>query len=237
MTFTAVSPAIADGPVVVFGGTFNPVHFGHLRSALELGERLSLPQVRLMPSARPALRDAPECSAEHRAAMVELALAGEAGIVCDRRELARPGMSYSVDSLQGLRRELGAGRSISLVLGYDALLQLNRWHRWRELLAFGHLLVIARPGWSLPDDGEIADWLAQHRATGWPQLRDQPCGQVLIEELRPLDIAASDIRALLAAGRSARYLLPDSVLGYIEEYSLYRPAAMLAGMDNELDGC
>ncbi|MFV0477630.1 MAG: nicotinate-nucleotide adenylyltransferase [Parahaliea sp.] len=218
----AVSP-IAPGPVVVFGGTFNPVHFGHLRSALELRERLSLPQIRLMPSARPPLRDKPECSAEHRATMVELALAGETGIVCDRRELAQSGLSYSVDSLISLRRELGEQRSISLVIGYDAVLQLDHWHRWQDLLMFGHLLVIARPGWQLPQTGEVASWLMQHRASNWQALCHSPCGRVLFEELRPLAIAASDIRALLAAGRSVRYLLPETVLNYIEQHSLYRP--------------
>ena len=108
--------------VGVFGGTFNPVHYGHLRSALELVERLQLAQLRLMPSAQPPHREAPECSAAHRAAMVELAVAGEPRLACDTRELQRPGKSYTIDSLVELRAELGAGTGLCMVMGCDALL-------------------------------------------------------------------------------------------------------------------
>ncbi len=218
----------ATGPVAIFGGTFNPIHFGHLRSAVELLERFELSQVRLIPSARPPHRDASECSAEHRAAMVELALRGESRLVCDRRELQRQGLSYSIDTLESLRRELGDEISLSLVLGYDAVALLDTWHRWRELLNYAHLLVIARPGWSLPEHSTPARWLGQFATSHWQDLRDAPAGRVLVQELRALDIASSDIRTLLAAGRSPRYLLPEAVLDYIESHSLY---AAVAGND------
>ncbi len=112
--------------VGVFGGTFNPVHYGHLRSALELVERLQLEQLRLMPSAQPPHRDAPQCSAAHRAAMVELAVAGEPRLVCDARELQRAGKSYTIDSLIELRSELGADTGLCMVLGCDAVLDITQ---------------------------------------------------------------------------------------------------------------
>ena len=217
MSRTAQPP----GPVGVFGGTFNPVHYGHLRSALELVEGLNLDHLRLMPCSEPPHRGAPSCPAEHRAAMVELAVAGEAALTCDRRELQRPGPSYTVSSLEEIREELGADRGLCLVMGCDALAGINTWHRWRELLDLAHIVVIARPGWDLPEDGVVARWLRDHRLSGHEELRHLPCGGILLESLRPLAISATEIRDLLAAGRSARYLVPEPVLDYIHAHSLY----------------
>ena len=208
-------------PVGVLGGTFNPVHYGHLRSALEIVERLQLAQLRLMPCAVPPHREAPTCSSEHRAAMVELAVAAEPGLACDSRELQRPGKSYTIDSLTALRQELGEGHSLCLVMGCDAVLNITSWHRWQELLDWAHVVVIARPGWQLPDSGPVAAWLREHRLGSHAGLRQRPGGGISIEELRPLAISSTEIRDLLAAGRSARYLLPESVLDYIQTHKLY----------------
>lgn len=209
-------------PVGVLGGTFNPVHYGHLRSALELVERLQLAQLRLMPCAVPPHREAPACSAHSRAAMVELAVAGEARLVCDSRELQRSGKSYTIDSLIALRHELGDERSLCLVMGCDAVLGISQWHRWRELLDWAHIVVIARPGWELPSGGAVAQWLERHRLLAAQELRSRPAGGIIIEELRPLAISSTEIRELLSTGRSARYLLPESVLDYIQSHNLYQ---------------
>lgn len=217
-----MTPALASGPVGVFGGTFNPVHLGHLRSAVELVELLGLDYLNLMPCARPPHREAPDCSADDRARMVELAVREEPRLRCDRRELRREGASYSVDSLAELRAELGPGRSLCLVVGFDAVAALDSWHRWRELLDHAHLVVIARPGWQLPATGDVARWLRDHRARDGEALAASPAGRVLVAELRPLDISSTEIRSLLAAGRSARFLLPEPVLDYIESHHLYR---------------
>jgi nicotinate-nucleotide adenylyltransferase len=208
-------------PIGVFGGTFNPVHYGHLRSALELVERVGLEQLRLMPCALPPHREAPACSAADRCAMVQLAVAGEPHLVCDDRELRRSGPSYTVDSLTELRRELGPARGLCLVMGCDAVLGIATWHRWRELLELAHIVVIARPGWQLPAAGPVARWLREHALDGRHRVRERPAGGILIEELRPLDISSTEIRAMLAAGHSARYLLPDPVLDYIRDHALY----------------
>ncbi|QFU76934.1 nicotinate-nucleotide adenylyltransferase [Halioglobus maricola] len=208
-------------PVGVFGGTFNPVHYGHLRSALELVEHLDLDHLRLMPCATPPHRQAPMCSAEDRAAMVELAVAGEPHLRCDRRELEREGVSYTIDSLLDLRAELDQRHSLTMVMGSDAVHKINSWHRWDELLDVAHIVVLARPGWQFPTEGEVADWLAQHRADASDVLHRDTCGSVLVQELRPLDISSTEVRELLANGRSPRYLLPECVLDYIQERQLY----------------
>ena len=209
-------------PVGVFGGTFNPVHYGHLRSALELTERLELDHVRLMPCAVPPHREAPACGASERADMVKLAIADEPVLRCDTRELAREGISYTILSLEELRLELGDDHSLCLVMGCDALLKINSWHRWEELLSVAHIVVMARPGWHFPETGIVADWLAEHRTSDHRILRTEACGSVLIEELRPLAISSTEIRDLLHKGRSIRYLLPEPVLDYIETRQLYR---------------
>ncbi len=214
----ALSPLI---PVGVFGGTFDPVHYGHLRSALELSERLGLGQLRLMPCAVPPHREVPACSAEHRAAMVALAVAAEPRLSCDSRELRRDGRSYTIDSLIEMRAELGAGHSLCLVMGCDAVLEITTWHRWRELLDWAHVAVIARPGWQFPQTGPVAEWLQAHRLVTARALPEQHAGGLLVEELRPLAISSTEIRSLLAEGRSARYLLPETVLDYIQTHNLY----------------
>jgi nicotinate-nucleotide adenylyltransferase len=209
----------------VLGGTFNPIHNGHLRSAVELLEQLGLERLHLMPCARPPHREAPRCPAMRRADMVTLAVAGEPRLCCDRRELTRTGPSYTVTSLAELRAEYGPRTGLCLVMGCDALLGLPRWHHWQELLDYAHIVIIARPGWALPQAGELLDWLDRHRLQSAAQLRRAPAGGVLLLELSQLAISSTGIRALRQAGRSARYLLPDSVLDYIERHQLYTDAA------------
>jgi nicotinate-nucleotide adenylyltransferase len=211
----------AVAPIGVFGGSYNPIHIGHLRSALELVEKLGLEQLRLMPCAVPPLRDEPECSASDRAAMVELALSDEPRLVCDTRELKRSGKSFTIDSLAELRAEVGDARSLCMVVGCDAVLQINRWHRWQELLELAHIVVIARPGWTLPEEGEVANWLRQNAMQEGQSIAAAPAGRIVIEELRPLPISSTEIRELLRAGRSPRYLVPQGVLDYIATHNLY----------------
>ncbi|GAB5415072.1 MAG: nicotinate-nucleotide adenylyltransferase [Congregibacter sp.] len=207
-------------PVAVFGGTFNPIHFGHLRSALELLELLGLEQLRFMPAQHPPHRPDPAVSAEDRASMIDLAIHGEARFVCDRRELQRSGPSYTYDSLCSLRKELGPERPLAMVLGCDAVATLDSWHRWDQLCELAHIVVLSRPGWSLAEAGRIADYLRE--AAGDPDvMRHGPAGRVVFQSLTPMDVSSTTVRGLLQSGRSPRYLLPDSVLDYIQSRSLY----------------
>jgi len=207
--------------VGVFGGTFNPIHLGHLRSAVELVEQLGLHELRLMPCALPPHREAPGVSPTQRAAMVELAIAGEPRLRCDRRELQRDGPSYTLHSLQSLRAELGEEVALLLVVGGDTLLGLPGWYRWRELLEYCHILAIARPGWDWPQQGELADYLAP-RMIEASMLGNTPSGGVCLQRLRPLAISATEIRGLVQCGSSIRYLVPDPVRDYIEQQQCYQ---------------
>lgn len=207
--------------VGLFGGTFNPVHIGHLRTALEIRERLALDEMRLLPSGQPPHRDEPQVSARHRAAMVELAIAGEQGLVLDERELGRAGPSWTVDTLCEVREELGPDTSISFCVGMDSLVNLSSWHRWQELTDWAHLVVAARPGWQRPVTGEVAQWLRSRQSNDPRVVRLRPSGTVLVVELTLLPVAATELRERLQAGCSVRYLTPDSVVNYIRQHRLY----------------
>lgn len=210
-------------PVAVFGGTFDPVHYGHLRVGWEVAEQLDC-EVRLMPSAKPPHRALPGASAAHRAAMLELALAGQDRLKLDRRELNRRGPSYSVDTLSELRHELGPERPLIFVLGADAFRALPGWHRWRELSSLAHLVAMTRPRQRLDKLDPELHAAMTGRWTGLVErLRSEPAGRVLVLRVTPLAISSSLVRAALAAGRSPRYLLPDPVIDYLHEHRLYRP--------------
>lgn len=201
---------MADRPLGVFGGTFDPVHLGHLRPALELLEGLDLAELRFVPSAVPPHRDTPGRSAERRLALLRLAIGDQPGFTVDERELARPGRSYTVDTLASLRAEAGA-QPLCLILGMDAFLGLPDWHRWRELLELAHIVVAERPGWQRPRQGELAELVQRAEAVDAAALARSPAGRVHFHAVTPLAISASGIRALLASGRSPRYLVPDPV--------------------------
>ena len=205
----------------VFGGTFNPVHIGHLRTALEIREQLALDEMRLMPSAQPPHRAEPQVSARHRAAMVALAIEGEGGLQLDERELRRTGPSWTIETLQEMRQELGTGVSLSFCVGMDSLVNLSSWHRWQELTDWAHLIVAARPGWQMPRDGVVAEWLSTRRRHDLGAVRQTSHGVVVVAELTLLPVAATGLRERLQAGRSVRYLTPDSVVDYIEKHRLY----------------
>lgn len=213
-------------PVGVFGGTFDPVHFGHLRPALELLESLDLAEVRLIPCRMPPHRTAPMADPEQRLAMLELAVDDQPGLVVDRRELARPGPSYMVDTLSSLRAEVG-DTPLCLLLGLDAFLGLAGWHRWRELPDLAHIVVTHRPGWSLEGAGqagagEVLELLHQRLVAQPGDLARQPAGGVWLQPVTQLDISASTIRKLVGDGGSPRYLLPDVVWCFIRREGLYR---------------
>ena len=211
----------------MLGGTFDPIHHGHLRMALDLRDRLGFEQVRLVPCAQPPHRESPGCSAQQRLEMVKLALDAEPKLLIDDRELRADRLSYSYDTLASLRAELGETVSLTMVMGTDSLVSLDSWHRWQELLALSHILVIARPGWQLDDQHPVAHWLQQHRAERIDELHRVPHGRVLLQRFAGLEISASEIRQQIAEGRSPRFLLPDAVWNHIRQQRLY-----LASPDN-----
>jgi len=205
----------------MLGGTFDPIHHGHLRLALELRDRLGFDQVRLLPCALPVHRESPGCSALQRLEMVELAVGHEPGLLVDDREVRADRPSYSFDTLQSLRAELGKQASLTLVMGTDAFLQFDSWHRWQEFLSLCHILVVVRPGWHLPEQHPMNTWLEQYRVERVEPLLKQPAGLVVLQQLASLEISATAIRQQIGAGQSPRFLLPDVVWSHIRQQGLY----------------
>ena len=208
--------------IAIIGGTFDPIHFGHLRSALDLLQVLNLHEVRFIPCSQPPHRGVPIALPEQRLAMLEAAIGDEAGLVSDDCELGRDGPSYTVDTLTAIRAEVGNKMPLCLVVGMDSFNGFASWHRWRELINLCHLVVTFRPGWSAPQSGEIASLVAERQVSDVNELRTRPGGKLIFCNVTQLDISASRIRSLIAAGKSPRYLVPDAVLEYIRRTSLYQ---------------
>lgn len=193
-------------PLALFGGTFDPVHLGHLSVAWEAAELLDA-EVRLLPAGVPPHRDAPVASAAQRVAILRAALRGQSRLTLDTRELDRPGPSWTIDTLHELRAEQGE-RPLVLLIGADAFANLATWHRWRELFDVAHIGVLSRPGVSAALPDELEREVADRRIADATELRALPAGKVIELAVTPLEISATRIRELLAAGRDPRYLLP-----------------------------
>ncbi|MEW9573104.1 nicotinate-nucleotide adenylyltransferase [Rhodanobacter sp. Si-c] len=205
-------------PLAIFGGTFDPIHIGHLTVAWEAAELLDA-EVRLMPANVPPHRPVPLASAAERVAMLRAALAGQSRLALDARELGREGPSYTVDTLRELRGEQGA-RPLVLLLGADAFAGLPGWHRWRELFDYAHIGVLSRPGADAVVPDALAEEVAARHVDDVAALRSVPGGKVTELMVTPLEVSATRIRELLAAGRDPRYLLPP---GLFDDPALLMP--------------
>lgn len=224
----------------IFGGTFDPIHYGHLRLAEEMVDALSLREVRFIPTGQPPHRAAPQASAQHRLEMTRRAIAGNPRFLVDDREVRATRPSYTVDTLTELRSEIGAQQPLVLLLGADAFLGLTSWHEWQRLFELAHLAVAQRPGSTLqqalpePLQREVGPrWTrAGSLATAAPASGKQSdagsldglgaAGSVSEFEMTPLAISASAIRNALAQQKSVRYLLPEPVCDYLQQYQLYK---------------
>ncbi|RDS85525.1 nicotinate-nucleotide adenylyltransferase [Dyella psychrodurans] len=205
-------------PLALFGGTFDPIHLGHLSVAWEASELLDA-EVRLMPASVPPHRSSPTASAEQRVEMLRAALRGQSRLLLDTRELDRSGPSYTIDTLHEFRQEFGA-RPLVLLLGADAFAGLRSWHRWRELFDVTHIGVLNRPGVDACVPGELERAVAPRRTDDPAVIGAQPAGRVIELAVTPLEISATRIRELLAAGRDPRYLLPA---GLFDDPALLAP--------------
>ena len=204
----------------VFGGTFDPIHYGHLRSAFEMLQVLRFDEIRFMPCGDPPHRTETFANAEHRLEMVRVAVEGQAGFVVDDRELRRGGPSYSIDSLLSLREDFPQ-RSLGLIVGMDAFLDLPSWHRWREILDIAHIIVAHRPGWRAPDMGPLGEMLTDSGTHRIDDLHEQTHGRIHIHAVTQLEISSTEIRELVAAGRDPRFLMPDAVRDVIAATQCY----------------
>ena len=214
------------GPIGIFGGTFDPIHYGHLRLAEEIREAAKLAEVRFLPSGTPPHRASPLAEPQHRLAMARLAIAGNARFAVDDRETKREGAGYTFDTLTELRHEIGQ-RSMALLLGADAFIEFATWHRWRSIFDLAHVIVAYRPGFPIDTwHTRMPEPLAHEYAARHMQqplsVHLAPAGGIAAVSMTGLDISATFLRTAIHAGSSARYLLPQPVLDYIETHRLYR---------------
>ncbi|MDO8207605.1 MAG: nicotinate-nucleotide adenylyltransferase [Gallionella sp.] len=214
-------------PIGILGGTFDPIHYGHLRLAEEMLELAGLQHIRFIPTGNPPHRDTPKVSAAHRSAMVQLAIADQPAFVLDEREVRRTTKCYTVDTLRELRTEMGETQPLCLLMGGDAFLQLHTWHEWEQILDLAHIVVGYRPGFTLEKRIHTATkelrQQYQQRLCTVDYLSQQAAGGIAELAIPKLEISATLIRSRVAEKRTIRYLLPASVADYIYQHNLYTP--------------
>ena len=211
----------------ILGGTFNPIHYGHLRMAQELADDLHMDAIRFIPAANPPHKHGVTISAQHRAAMVALAITNNPQFMLDERELSRTGNSYTIDTLLSLRAELGSNTSLTLFMGSDAFTQFHTWHRWQEILQHCHIALVQRPHSNQNQTGNLLpqileDFLHAHYTENGEDLQNHPAGYITMRQVTALDISSTAIREAFKQHNSTRYLMPDSVIDYINTHQLYK---------------
>lgn len=204
----------------ILGGTFDPIHLGHLRVALDVLEALPFDEIRFIPLRTPVHRGQPHASSEQRLHMVELAVSDQPGFTLDDREMDRNQPSYSLHTLQSLKQEY-AHESLCLLLGTDAYQDFLNWHEPEQILELAHLVVMQRPGYQLPEDPLLQDFTARRLSESGTELSEIQSGAIYFQNVTQLEISASDIRHRIGAGKSARYLLPPRVEKYIQTEQIY----------------
>ena len=211
----------------ILGGTFDPVHFAHLRLAEEVSEIFTLDRVHLIPSGEPPHRATPGASAQDRLCMVRLALEGAGdNLVADGRELDRIGKSYMVDTLRAFREE-NRNASISLILGTDAFVELMAWHEWRQLFTLAHIIVASRPNLPIRQltkmlKGQLLSEFEARHSGNYNALTSSTHGLIFTYEFTSLEVSGTALRQRIYSGLSLKYLLPDNVINYIQDQSLYK---------------
>jgi nicotinate-nucleotide adenylyltransferase len=205
----------------ILGGTFDPIHLGHIEPAFDLLRALPLQELRFVLVQIPSHRDLPRASAKHRWRMLELALKGKASLIADDCELRREGPSYTVDTLLDLRAQVGEAQTLCLIMGADAFANFTSWHRWQDILQLANLVVTTRPGAQLPSTGAAAELLSERRCGAAQDLTHVDFGAILLQTVQRLDISATTIREGLAAGRDVSAMLPEAVWRYIHKHGLY----------------
>jgi nicotinate-nucleotide adenylyltransferase len=210
----------------IFGGTFDPVHYGHLEPAAEVLRALALDHIRFLPNNIPPHREAPWLTAEQRQTLLKKAIEPVDGFELDTRELERSGKSYMVDTLASLRSDFPE-YSFCLIMGMDVFEGLPEWHRWQDLLTLAHIVVMHRPGKSLHDvnskqASEVTTLLKNRQVKSTKLLQNKAAGSIFLHPISQLDISASKIREMVAKGKNPRYLLPDVVLQMVKVQKIYK---------------
>ncbi len=212
--------------VGIYGGTFDPIHYGHLRIAEELLDIIGLKRIIFVPSGAPRLRAVPVAARNHRATMVRLAIQDNDMFTLDEREISRSGISTTVESLREYQYELGKNTALCFILGIDAFIKINQWRMWQELFTLCHMVIVGRPGYTSINDhqdlpADVRREFVSRRVLRASDLGLQPNGFIYTAQTSLLEISASHIRSLIVTGKSIRYLLPDNVSDYIKSNYLY----------------
>jgi len=207
-------------PIGILGGTFDPIHFGHLRTALEIYQALDLAEVRIIPCYQPVHRKLPMADPEQRLAMVKQAIELQPALIVDDCEIRRKSPSYMIDTLEFLNQTI-PHTPLCLIMGIDAFLGFPSWQRYEDILNVAHLIIVHRPNYQLPSSGIVAELLKQHLTKNPNDLHTCLAGNIVFHPVTPLEISASDIRRQIATGKDPRYLLPDSVYKYIQQHGIY----------------
>ena len=208
--------------VALFGGTFNPVHNGHLRIATELAELLPVSELRMMPCGISPDIDKKAIPGQQRMKMLQIGIGDEnPTLTIEAIELQRTTPSYSIDTVTFIRKNLGPSVPLFLCLGMDALASINSWNRWEQLLDFCHIAVSSRPGFSAPKKGPLFEWINQHSCADLSKLEERPAGHIYFCDLTMLAVSSTIIRDKVKCGDSIRYMAPDGVVNYIQQHRLY----------------
>lgn len=212
----------------VFGGTFDPIHYGHLRPALDVVEALSLEKCHFIPCSVPHHRALPSASSAQRLEMVAEAIKLEPRFYLDPREINRNGISYTIDTLKSISSEVTQEQTLCLIIGIDAFIKLDQWHQWRDILNLCHLVVTHRPGWDIETllesnqiSSELENMILNHRVEDKIKLQNSHAGKIIFHSVTQLDISSTGIRTLLASNNSIRFLLPDDVITVIKNQNIY----------------
>jgi len=217
------SSAHHDKMIALFGGTFDPIHNGHLHSVEALAQEIGLSHIYLLPNNVPPHRPQPEATTEQRLAMLRFAIQDNPLFSIDKRELQRTTPSYTIDTLEEVRKEYGPQIPIAFIIGQDSLLTLPSWDRWQDFLNFCHILVCGRPGYSTPiSDPVLKQWLNIYQTQDITQLKSLPHGKVYLAHTPLIDISATDIRQRQRHQQSYDDLVPTNVQTYIQQQGLYR---------------
>ena len=203
----------------IIGGTFDPIHFGHLRPAFEIAEKLSLDELRFIPSANPPHRWKPEANPQQRLDMVKLAIKDTPNFALDDREYRREGASYTVDTLQSIRDEIGEEHPLCMILGMDAFSSFTQWHQWKKILSLCHIVISSRPNY---DDSPIDSWMQNLHCDDSALLSQSPAGKLYFCEVTQLDISATRIRQMIKKGVSPRFLTRKTIVEYIQKNAIYQ---------------
>lgn len=207
--------------VGIMGGTFDPIHFGHLRTALEIKQNLDLHEIHLLPCHIPGHRPEPEVSAQDRINMLNISIADDPELQLDERECRSLQTSYTVNTLKSYRDEKGDKTPLLMIMGMDAFSKLHEWHQWEQIFKLAHIIVAHRPKTSLPDEEPLKTIINTHRLENKKALHESPSGYLYFQTVTALDISSSKIRKLIKEDKSPKYLLHDKVWEYIKSHHLY----------------